>query len=77
MLFFSIESLRMNLYSDMDAKRAEQIARNFLQQYHSIFYIKTNFENGIWLIEAKVSAFGERIKKLRIDDKTGVIIAGE
>jgi hypothetical protein len=65
--------MTLNL-DDIDAKRAEEIARNFLQQHHSVFIIKSTFENGIWLVEAKTSAFGESIKKLRIDAKTGRIV---
>jgi len=68
----------MTLYFDkMDAKRAEEIARNFLQQHYSVFDIKTTFENGVWLMEAQTSAFGEILKKLRIDSKTGKIISVE
>ena len=61
-------------FDELDTKSAEEIARNFLRQHHSIFDIKTTLENGIWLVEAKTSAFSEGIKRLRIDAKTGKII---
>ena len=61
-------------FDDLDTKSAEDIARNFLRQHHSIFDIRITLENGVWLVEAKTSAFSESIKKLRIDTKTGKII---
>ena len=68
----------MSLYvEDGNAKRAEQIAMNFFQQHYSIFDMKTSFENGTWLVEAKTSVFSKSIKKLRIDTKTGKIIGVE
>jgi len=77
-IVFSTNKICMSLhFDDIDAKRAEEIARNFLQQHHSVFIIKSIFENGIWVVEAKTSAFSESVKKLRIDAKTGKIIAIE
>jgi len=68
----------MTLYFDeIDAKQAEQITRNFLEQYYSVFDTKSTFENETWLVSAKTSAFGQRVKKVRIDAKTGRIISCE
>jgi|GEM_PF-1763591 len=78
MIVFSISNISMTLYFDkMDAKRAEEIARNFLQQHHSVLDIKSTFEYGVWLVEAHTSAFGESVKRLRIDSNTGKIISVE
>jgi hypothetical protein len=63
---------------DVDAKRAEQIARNFLEQHYSIFDTKASIENETWLVEATTFMFDkESVKKLRIDPKTGRIISCE
>ena len=63
----------------IDNKKVEEIARNFLQQQHGVYNIKvTGLENGIWVVEAETSSSsGERVRKLRIDGKTGKIISLE
>jgi hypothetical protein len=60
----------------MDKLKAEQIARSFFEQQHDVHKTKAvSFRRGIWLVEGEVSSgLGERIKKLRIDAKTGKII---
>ena len=59
--------------------RAEQIARSFFEQQHDVHRTKAvSFENGTWLVEGEVSSgYGENIKRLRIDSKTGKIISLE
>ena len=63
----------------IDNKKVEEITRNFLQQQHGVYNIKvTGLENGIWVVEADTSSSsGERVRKLRIDGKTGKIISLE
>jgi hypothetical protein len=60
----------------MDKVKVEQIARNFLAQLHDVHDTRAvRIKNGIWVVEGDVSSgYGERIKKVRIDDKTGKII---
>ncbi len=60
----------------MNKRKAEQVARSFFEQQHDVHNTKAvKFESGIWLVEGKVSSgFGESIKKLRIDAKTGKIV---
>jgi len=64
---------------EIDNKKVEEITRNFLQQQHGVYNIKvTGLENGIWVVEAETSSSsGERVRKLRIDGKTGKIISLE
>ncbi|OLB90832.1 MAG: hypothetical protein AUH25_03920 [Thaumarchaeota archaeon 13_1_40CM_38_12] len=64
---------------EIDNKKVEEITRNFLQQQHGVYNIKvTGLENGIWVVEADTSSSsGERVRKLRIDGKTGKIISLE
>ncbi|TLY07960.1 MAG: hypothetical protein E6K83_04345 [Thaumarchaeota archaeon] len=63
----------------IDNKKVEEITRNFLQQQHGVYNIKVaGLENGIWVVEAETSSSsGERVRKLRIDGKTGKIISLE
>ncbi|TLX82727.1 MAG: hypothetical protein E6K98_05585 [Thaumarchaeota archaeon] len=68
----------MTLQKKIDSYTAEEIARTFLAQYHSVFGTKTRFEDGIWLVEAKtLSSSGASVKKVRIESKTGRIIKVE
>lgn len=57
------------------ARIAEKAAENFLQQHYSILEIKeVALKNGVWEVTVLTSAFGERVKKVRIDSKTGRIV---
>ena len=60
-------------------KMVEQIARNFLQQHGDVFNVKVyDFENGVWSAEAEVSSMaGDRVRKVKVSDKTGEIISVE
>ena len=63
----------------IDRERVEDIARNFLQQHGNVFNVKVHdFENGVWSAEAEVSSMsGERVRKVKVSDKTGEIISVE
>ncbi|TLY06745.1 MAG: hypothetical protein E6K83_07860 [Thaumarchaeota archaeon] len=60
-------------------KTVEQITRNFLQQHGDVFNVKVyDFENGVWTAEAEVSSMsGERLRKVKVSDKTGENISVE
>jgi len=60
----------------IDREKVGEITIKFLQQQHEVYEIKVvGFENGIWLVEGEISSSsGKRIRKLKIDDKTGMII---
>lgn len=60
--------------SEITAKIAEKAAENFLQQHYSILEIKeVALKNGVWEVTVLTSAFGERVKRVMIDAKTGRI----
>jgi len=63
----------------IDRERVEDIARNFLQQHGNVFNVKVHdFENGVWTAEAEVNSMsGERVRKVKVSDKTGEIISVE
>ena len=60
----------------LDEPKIEKIAVRFFEQHHDVHNVKViGFENGIWLVEGEISSSsGKRIRKLKIDDKTGMII---
>ena len=64
---------------EIDNKKVEELARNFLQQHHDVKNIKVvDIKNGIFLVEAETrSSSGERVRKLKIDGETGEIISVE
>ena len=63
----------MNLSIDSD--KAKEIARKFLEQHYSIHNVTDAvLEDGVWTITVLISSFGDQIRKVRIDAKTGRII---
>jgi len=64
---------------EIDNKKVEELARNFLQQHHDVKNIKVvGIKNGIWFVEGETrSSSGERVRKLKIDGETGEIISVE
>jgi len=64
---------------EIDNKKVEELARNFLQQHHDVHNIKViGIKNGIWSVEGVTrSSSGARVRKLRIDGETGEIISVE
>jgi len=60
---------------EIDAHRAEEIARELLRQHQSVLVLQSKLEDDVWLVKAKTTTFGEIIvKQVRIDAKTGRII---
>jgi hypothetical protein len=63
-------------FSHIDGKTAVSIAENFLGQHYSILAIKDEvLEGQVWQVTVWVSAFGEHIKRLKIDAKSGRIVS--
>jgi len=63
----------------IDRKKVGELTINFLQQHHNVHNVKVvNFENEIWLVEARVhSSSGPSVRKIRVDGETGKIISVE
>ncbi|HYL67280.1 MAG TPA: hypothetical protein VEU72_09070 [Nitrosopumilaceae archaeon] len=60
----------------MDRKRAEKIAENFLQQYHSTITIESVLLEGeIWVVAAKIGLGNKRIRRISIDANSGRILS--
>jgi len=61
---------------NINSNKAKGIAEIFIEQHYSILEIKEPaLEDGVWVVQALVSAFGEQPRTIRIDAKTGRIIS--
>jgi hypothetical protein len=60
----------------MDRKRAEKIAENFLQQYHSTITIESALLEGeVWVVAAKIGLGNKQIRRISIDANSGRILS--
>lgn len=60
----------------MERKRAEKIAENFLQQYHSTITIESaSLEGSIWVVAAKIGLVNKQIRRISIDANSGKILS--
>lgn len=59
----------------IDEEYAKEIAKRFLEQHHSVHYIKEAvLEDDIWTVTLLISSFGDQVRKVRIDAKSGMIM---
>ena len=59
----------------INSEKAKGITEIFIEQHFSIRKIKEPvFEDGVWTVEALISAIGDESRTLRIDAKNGRII---
>ena len=60
----------------MERKRAEKIAENFLQQYHSTITIESaSLEGNIWIVTVKIGLVDKQIRRISIDASSGQILS--
>jgi len=60
----------------INSLKAKGITEIFLEQHFSILEIKEPIlEDGIWIVKAVISAFGEHPRTVQIDAKSGKIIS--
>ena len=60
----------------MDKKRAEKIAENFLQQYHSTVTVESVLlEDEIWVVAAKIGLENKQTRRISIDANSGQILS--
>lgn len=56
-------------------KKAEEIALDFLEQYHDASTIESSFlENDVWIVTARIGLISQQLRKITIDDKSGQIL---
>lgn len=58
----------------IDEYKAKEVAKKFLEQYHSVIVTKAILEHNEWSVSAKVGVSQRAIRKVRIDAATGRIL---
>lgn len=58
----------------VDEFKAKEIARRFLEQYHSIIVSDVLLEDEVWTVSAKIGLMPKDVKKVMIDAETGRIL---
>ena len=58
----------------VDSSKAQEIARRFLSQYHSVIDTKAVFEEGAWIVTAYLGFSNTQTKRVRIDADSGRIL---
>ncbi|HJT10811.1 MAG TPA: hypothetical protein VJ771_08515 [Candidatus Nitrosotalea sp.] len=55
-------------------QNAMEIAKKFLEQYHSILVTNAKLEEEVWVVSAKVGLSPRDVRKVMIDSETGKIL---
>ena len=58
----------------IDEFKAREIAKRFLEQYHSIIVSDVLLEDEVWTVSAKTGLMPKDVKKVMIDAETGRIL---
>ena len=58
----------------VDSSRAQELARRFLGQYHSVIDTKAVLENGVWIVTAYLGFSNTQTKIVKIDVNSGRIL---
>lgn len=58
----------------IDEVKAKELARKFLEQYHSIILLDAALEDYVWQVSAKVGLAPKDVKRIMIDAETGRIL---
>lgn len=58
----------------IDSLRAQELARRFLSQYHSVIDTKADLENGVWVVTAYLGFSNTQTRKVSIDVRSGKIL---
>lgn len=58
----------------IDSLRAQELARRFLSQYHSVIDTKADLENGVWVVTAYLGFSNTQTRKVSIDVRSGRIL---
>jgi len=66
----SITKIRLTV----DEFKAKEIARKFLEQYHSVIVSEVLLEGEVWTVSAKTGLMPRDVKKVMIDAETGRIL---
>lgn len=58
----------------IDSSKAQELARRFLGQYHSVIDTKAILEDGVWVVTAYLGFSNTQTKRVRIDADSGRIL---
>lgn len=58
----------------IDSSKAQELARRFLGQYHSVIDTKAVLENEAWIVTAYLGFSNTQTKIVRIDAESGKIL---
>lgn len=59
---------------NIDSSKAQEVARRFLGQYHSVIETKAVLEDKVWIVTAYLGFANTQTKKVRIDVNSGKIL---
>lgn len=58
----------------IDEIKAKDLARRFLEQYHSIVVLNAILEEDVWEVSAKIGLAPKDVRKVMVDAETGRIL---
>ena len=62
------------LEDKVDSSKAEELARRFLAQYHSVIDTKAVLEDGVWIVTAHLGFSNTQTRQVKIDIDSGRIL---
>ena len=70
----STEHYGDKLEDKIDSNKAQELARRFLAQYHSVIDTKAVLEDGVWIVTAHLGFSNTQTKQVKIDIDSGRIL---
>lgn len=70
----STEHYGDKLEDKVDSSKAQELARRFLSQYHSVIDTKAVLEDGVWIVTANLGFSNTQTKQVKIDVDSGRIL---
>ena len=62
------------LEEKIDSNRAQELARRFLAQYHSVIDTKAVLKDGVWIVTVHLGFSNTQTKQVKIDADSGTIL---
>ena len=62
------------LEDKVDSSKAQELARRFLSQYHSVIDTEAVLEDGVWIVTAHLGFSNTQTKQVKIDIDSGRIL---
>lgn len=62
------------LEDKIDSNKAQELARRFLAQYHSVIDTKAVLEDGVWVVTAHLGFSNTQTRQVKIDIDSGRIL---